>query len=202
MKTVVDLFIAKDRTALFWFTMACAAILCSGIYISKMVGDVSKKPQYVIMDGNGVYYLVPSVEFELATDLHIAQTKLVMETIYNRLPSKLVFEDRVNRLFYKGGIEQLKTELLKDSKKFKEEQREQTIEITDIKVVSVKSSSVVTEGRGILTRRSTYGGREQVETLTVAGRFGWIMNPSMAANGLFPTVCVQILLGDPKKVEE
>jgi hypothetical protein len=110
----------------------------------------------------------------------------------------------VKRLFYKEGVEQVDAEYKKDAKKFKEEQREQTIEINQITILpgSVKPNSVITEARGLLTRRSTYGGRSQVETLSIVGRFGWIMNPKMAANGLFPTLCVKIVLGDPKKVEE
>lgn len=208
MKNVVDLFIAKDRTAVFWFTMACVAILCCGVYISAVITNVARKPQYVIMDGNGVYYLVPSVEFEAATDLHLMQTRLAMETIYSREPAKLVHEDRLGRLFLKKANGQLADELKKDAKKFKEEQTQQTIEITDVKLYRKTPRSAppkgyeVTEGRGILTRRGTYGGRPLVETLTVTCRFAWRVNPAMANNGGYPTLCMEVFFVEQKKLED
>lgn len=208
MKNVIDLFIAKDRTAVFWFAMACTAILCSGVYISAIISNVAKKPQYVIMDGNGVYYLVPSVEFEAAADLHVMQTRLAMETIYNREPSKLVHEDRVGRMFLKKANEQLQAELKKDAKKFKEEQTVQAIEITEIKPYRKTPRSgppkgyEVMEGRGILTRRGTYGGQTLVETLSVACRFAWRVNPAMANNGGYPTLCMEVFFVEQKKLED
>ena len=202
MKNVVDLFIAKDRTAVFWFVMACAAILCCGLYVQQIISSIAKKPQYVIMDSSGIYYLAPSVEFENATELHREQTRLAMETIYTRKARNLVFNDRVEKIFYKAGIEQVKTELLKDAKKFEEEEREQTIEITETKVISKMPTAVVTEARGILNRTSKFEGRTKVESLSVAARFAWAMNPNMANNGLYPTVCMKIVFGEPKLIEE
>lgn len=200
MKSVVDLFVAKDRTAVFWFTLACASILTSAIYVRKIIADVSTKPIYVIMDSNGTYYYAPSVEIDSATPLHEAQTRLAMETIYNRKPRNLVFEDRVRTLFYSKGIEQVKEEFNKDAKKFTEEDREQTIEVTGIKVLQASSSGgALTEATGTITRHSTYKGHGKVEVFTVKGKFVWRLNKAMGINGLPPTVCVNMKLGDPVK---
>ena len=76
MKGVVDLFIAKDKIAVFWFLVTCGVIVGAAWYLDKSIKEVHSKPQFVIMDSAGVYYLAPTVDFENAVELHAAQTRL------------------------------------------------------------------------------------------------------------------------------
>lgn len=203
MKSVIDLFIAKDRTAVFWFTLACASILLSAMYVRLISADVSAKPVYVIMDANGIYYYAPSVEIKDATPLHEAQTRLAMETIYTRDPRDLVFKNRVETIFYDEGVRLVNDEFRKDAKKFVEEKRDQTIELTGITVLQAEpSGSALTEATGVLTRHSTFEGRSKVERFKVKGRFVWRLNKGMGVNGLPPTVCVNMRLADPERIED
>jgi hypothetical protein len=202
MKNLVDLFVAKDRTAVFWFVMACASIVCSAIYTRTVIADVRTKPQYVIMDGNGIYYKAPSVEFAQAEALHLAQSRLAMETIYTRTPRNVVFDERVPRLFYASAKDGFYKEITTEAKKFEEEERSQTVEVTSVEVMPGYPKSVaVVRAKGIITRHSIFKGKEKTEQFTVNNQFVWILNPNMETNGGFPTLCYQMLLSDPKKVE-
>ena len=201
MKNVVDLFIVKDRTDIFWFTMACASILCSAIYVKTVIAAVQKKPQYVIMDGTGVYYLAPSVEFEGAKELHLAQTRLAMETLYTRTPQNLVFKNRINRLFIGEGVEMVNNEFKTDAKKFVEEERSQTIDVYEEPTIYKidPRGQAITHAKGRIIRHSTFKGQKKTEVLYVDNYFYWKMNARMVDNILFPTACFKMKLSDPAK---
>ncbi|MCB1226027.1 MAG: hypothetical protein KDK99_09485 [Verrucomicrobiales bacterium] len=203
MKSVVDLFIAKDRTALFWFTLACASILLSAIYVRTIVTHVSTKPVYVIMDANGIYYFAPSTDIDQAVPLHEAQTRLAMQTIYERGPKSLVFGDRVKTLFFDQGVDLVGEEYRRDARKFAEEEIEQSVEITDVKIIIADpSGGSLTEAAGVLTRKSRFEGRSKVERFQVKNRFVWRLNKNMGGNSLPPTVCVNLRLSEPERMEE
>jgi hypothetical protein len=207
MKSVVDLFVLKDRTAIFWFTMACVSIVCSALFVQRMIAAIRNKPQYVIMDASGVYYLAPSVEFEKAKDLHEAQTRLAMETLYTRDYARgdepMLFGNRVKKLFMPTAIRQIQDEFLTpDAKPFKEQKVHQTVEIEEAGIYKNKidpRGQAITYAKGKLYRQGTLKGQEKTDVYTVQAFFFWRINAKMADNGAFPTVCYKIQASDPKK---
>ncbi|HSI64229.1 MAG TPA: hypothetical protein VLE43_13970 [Candidatus Saccharimonadia bacterium] len=206
MKSVVDLFVVKDRTAIFWFTMACVSIVCSAIFVQRVITAVQVKPQYVIMDSTGSYYLAPSVEFEKARDLHAAQTRLAMETLFTRGPEALTYDSRLKKLFRPEAITQIRKDLLiPDEKPFREQQMTQSIEIEEAGVYKNlidPRGLAVTFAKGKLTRQGTFKGQAKTEVLEVECYFWWRINTRMAENGLFPTVCTKFTSSDPKRPGE
>ena len=206
-KNIVDLFVAKDRTTLFWFLMACGSIFGSALWVQVVLGDVRTKPQYVIMDGNGIYYLAPSVELPLARDMHIAQTRLAMQTLFERGPLGLVFASREPKLFTKTAMESITNEILKpDSRKFKDEDTHQTIEVTSVTIEPLSASNAAnfaqTTAKGLLTRVRVVQGKKKTEHLTVSAVFLWQIQTRMADTGTFPTVCRQFKASDPKIIAQ
>jgi hypothetical protein len=204
MKSVVDLFVLKDRTAIFWFTVACVSIVCSALFVQKMIAAIRNKPQYVLMDANGVYYLAPSVEFEKATDLHVAQSRLAFETLYTRDLDQLRFDDRLKKLFTRDAIGQIKNDFLyPDSKPFRDQEVHQTVEIDEAGVYNNKidpRGMAITHAKGRLIRKLTFKGLSKTDVYDVEAFFYWRINPKMADNGAFPTVCYKIAVPkDPKK---
>jgi hypothetical protein len=203
MKSVVDLFVVKDRTAIFWFTMACVSIVCSALFVKQMLAAIRTKPQYVIMDPNGVYYLAPSVEFEKAKALHVAQTRLAMETLYTRDFDALRFDAREKKLFTPEAIAQIRKDfLIPDAKPFDEQKVHQTVDITEADIYGDKIDPrglAITYAKARLIRESTFKGQSKTEYLTVEAYFFWRINTKMADNGYFPTVCYKIQAKDPKK---
>lgn len=203
MKSVVDLFVVKDRTAIFWFTMACVSIVGSAIFVQRMLAAISTKPQYVIMDANGTYYLAPSVEFEKARSLHVAQTRLAMETLYTRDLDQMRFAARAKKLFTRDAIDQIHHDVLDpDANPFKEQKVEQTVEVTEADIFKNKidpRGAAITYAKARLTRNSKFKGQAKTETFTVECFFFWRINTRMADNGGFPTFCYQIKANEPKK---
>lgn len=206
MKSVVDLFVVKDRTAVFWFTVACMSIVCSAIYVQRVIAAVQVKPQYVIMDATGGYYLAPSVEFEKARELHAGQTRLAMETMYDRGPEALTFDSRLKKLFTPEAISQIRKDLLiPDEKPFREQKMTQTIEIEEAGVhknLVDPRGQAITRAKAKLTRSGTFKGQAKTEVLDVEVFFWWRINTRMADNGLFPTVCTKFKASDPKRPNE
>jgi hypothetical protein len=201
MKNVVDLFVAKDRTALFWFILACASMLLSALYARSIISAVQTKPQYVIMDGAGIYYLAPSVEFAQATALHHAQARLAMETLYTRTPEGLPLGNRLTKMFTKPARDLVKAELAKDEKKFETQKITQSVQDIQVLIGKVDPNGFIeTRVSAKLTRQGTFDGKQQTKVFSVKAAFGWILNTSMAANGGYPTVCNIVVTGDP--VEE
>lgn len=203
MKNVVDLFVVKDRTAIFWFTVACVAIVCCAVFIQRVVAAVRVKPQYVIMDANGTYYLAPSVEFEKARELHAAQTRIAMETLYTRDVDQLKFEPRLKKLFNEETIRQIKKDFLgPDEKPFREQKIQQTIQIDEAGIYKNNIDPrglAITYAKGRLTRQGNFKGQDKTEVLDVEAYFWWRINTRMADNGAFPTYCYRIKASDPKK---
>jgi hypothetical protein len=203
MKNVVDLFIAKDRTALFWFMIACSSMLLSALYAISVISAVRTKPQYVIMDGAGIYYLAPSVEFAQATEMHLAQTRMAMETLYTRTPKTLPLGERLNKMFMKNAREMVKAELNKEANKFETQKIYQTVEVEQPTLGRIDPNGFIeTRATAKLTRRGTFDGKEQTKQYTVKAAFGWILNTSMATNGGYPTVCSLVITGDPVELPE
>jgi hypothetical protein len=206
MKSVVDLFVVKDRTAIFWFTMACVSIVCSAIFVQRVITAVQVKPQYVIMDSTGSYFLAPSVEFEKARELHAAQTRLAMEALYTRGPEELTYGSRLKKLFRQEAITQVTKDLVRpDEKPFREQKMTQTIEIEEAGVYKTlvdPRGQAVTYAKGKLTRQGTFKGQAKTEVLEVECYFWWRINTRMADNGLFPTVCTRFKASDPKRPGE
>lgn len=198
MKNVVDLFVAKDRTALFWFILACASMLLSAIYARSIISAVRTKPQYVIMDGAGIYYLAPSVEFAQANDLHLAQARMAMETLYTRTPDSLPLGNRLTKMFTKKARDLVKAELAKEAKKFESQKIHQSVEVTEVTIGKLDPNGFIeTRVAAKLTREGTFDGKEQTKQYSVKAAFGWVLNTSMASNGGYPTVCTLVVTGDP-----
>jgi hypothetical protein len=203
MKTVVDLFVAKDRTAVFWFTMACASILLSAIYVNRMVADVSTKPVYVVMDPNGTYYFAPSVEIHEAAPMQEALTRLAMETIYTRDQARLVYDSRVKTLFFGNSIKGVYDELAKDAKKATEEERKQEIEVTSVTIFEkLTGSGAKVEAKGIISRTANVLGRPTKLRFNVTARFAWQINSRMGKNPLPPMACTEMKLGNPEPIKD
>jgi hypothetical protein len=201
MKSVVDLFLVKDRTAVFWFTMACVSIVCCAIFVQRIVMAVSVKPQYVIMDAAGTYYLAPSVEFERATAMHEAQSRLALETLYTRDVDVLRYQERALKLFNAEGMRQIDADFLKpDQNPFKEQKVVQTVDVDEASIYQIDPRGVaLTLAKGRLTRKSEFQGQAKTETFDVKAYFFWRINTTMAVNGAFPTVCYKIQASDPVK---
>ena len=189
MKGVTDLFLAKDRMAVFWFLVSCITIACCAIYVKAIMADSHKQSRVVIMDDAGVYYITPSLEFQDAKALHTAQTRLAMETLFNRGPKQLDNLSRVGELFTSESAKSVMEAFFpQEQKLFDERQYHQKVEIQSIVLTRTVGNLVaVTSVKGQLIRTGVFDGNPEDSTWDVEVNFGWVVNSTMYPSGGFPT---------------
>lgn len=192
MKGVTDLFLAKDRMAVFWFLVSCITIALCAWYVKAILADSHRQPRIVIMDDAGVYYITPSLEFQDAKALHTSQTRLAMETLFNRGPKSLDNQSRVAELFTPAGAKfAFETFFPKEQKLFEERQYHQKVEIQSIVVAQTVGDTIaVTSVKAQLIRSGVFDGNPEDSIWDVEVNFGWVVNDTMFPNGGFPTQCL------------
>ena len=186
----IDLFIHKDRLALFWFLIALTA--CVGFWFERqrLVTNLMAKPQFFVMDANHTYYLPSAMDFGSAKEIHAAQTRLAMEAIFNRSPSGVDSPERLRRLFGRDAYQEAKAGIKADAKEFEDKAIHQKVELGPIQILQVRDDSVLTGVEGQLIRSGIFRGKSFTEVLTVTAQFKFLLNPDMTSNGRFPTVVI------------
>ena len=187
-KPVIDLFIHKDRLALFWFLVA--AVAAGGFWWERqrLVNALTTKPQFFVIDANSTYYLPAALDFEDAKEVHAAQTRLAMEAMFNRSPSGPDSPERLRRILGKDAYQQAQKAMAAEESEFKDKQIHQKVEFGPIQVLQVRDNTVLTGVEGQLIRSGIFRGKPFTEVLEVQAQFKFILNPDMTRNGRFPTV--------------
>ena len=189
-KPVIDLFIQKDKVAIFWFVFA--VVVTAGFWWErqKLITSFQQKPQFFVMDENSTYYLPAAMDFEDAKDVHAAQTRLAMEAIFNRNPGGPDSPDRLERILGVELYQKTERRLGDETKAFREKEIHQKVELGAIQILQVRDDSVLTGVEGQLIRNGVFRNKPFTEVLEVNAQFKFILNPDMRHNGRFPTVAI------------
>ena len=186
----IDLFIHKDKVAVFWFGIAVLVSLGFWCERQRLVKELTKKPQFFVMDANHTYYLPSSMDFGSANEVHAAQTRLAMEAIFNRAPEGPDSPDRLRRILGRDAYRKAKKVIAGERDEFLDKQIHQKVELGAIQVLQVRDDSVLTGVEGQLIRSGVFRGKAFTEALPVKAQFKFILNPDMTANGRYPTVAI------------
>lgn len=186
----IDLFIHKDRVALFWFFIALAVTAGFWWERQRLVKHLMTKPQFFVMDANHTYYLPSAMDFGGAKEIHAAQTRLAMEALFNRSPSGPDSPERLKRILGKEAYQTATKAFQREAAEFEDKQIHQKVELGPIQVLQVRDESVLTGVEGQLIRSGVFRGKPFTESLGVKAQFKFILNPDMTANGRFPTVAI------------
>lgn len=171
--------------------VTCATMTASAVYIHDASLKVRTRPRYVFTESPHLRYITPDLKTESLETLHSEQTRLAMETIFNRTPSRLDHLDRARLLFDDEAREHIyQTLLAPQAKTFLDNRFHQKVEIGEV-IVNIH------EGRGQATTVATgqlvrVGSNEQLtinETWSVKVFFTWRQNDNPKTRALFPTVC-------------
>ena len=194
MRAVANLFIARSRSAVFWFAVTCVAPLAAGWYVQSVIADVRTLPQFVMTGLPTCHYKTADLEFESMQQMHAIQTRLAMETIFNRSPGGLdhherrfhLFSDAVNEIINR---EQVTPQVLffRDTKSY------QKVEIEKI-------DTNVEEGKGVsstlayaqLIRTGMENGMFVNKSFSVKVFFEWETNPNPVERPMYPTICTGV----------
>jgi hypothetical protein len=194
MKAVADLFIARSRAAILWFVVAWTGPILAGAYVQSRIAEVRKAPQFVMAGLPSLHYQTPAFTVETVEQLHSAQTRLALETIYNRGPAGLDHADRRFRLFTDEVNDTINQEIIAPNViRFRDTRTYQKIEVSRIDVnVQVGQGEANTIGYGQLVRTSVENGEMVNRTFSVKAFFTWESNPNPRDRALYPTICKEV----------
>lgn len=187
-KSAIDTFIARDRTAVFWFLVACVTVAGCAWYLVIMSEELKARPPFVVMDGNGAYYVAPGVNYNRMAPMHLSLTEIAAESIFEREPEGIVFASRLPLLCNRIGYAAIRKRLESEARYFQSQKVHQTVEVQERKILGTGGTVALTEARGLLHRRSTFNGKEQSETYRFYIQLFWRHNPDMRRNKAYPSV--------------
>lgn len=183
----VDAFVAKDRVTIFWFVLACITGAVCSWYVVKVSDTMKVRPPFVIMDGAGVFYSAPGVNFEKAIPIHLAMTEILVDTLFTRGPDGLAYGNRLAKICTRDALGQVNKIIQAESSNFSRQQVRQTYVIDEVKSLGAAGTAAGTQATGRITRRGQFGGAvEEISTFKV--KFQWVLNPNVRGNESFPAL--------------
>lgn len=195
MRAVSHLFIARSRAAIVWFMVTVGTVVGSAAYVQMRIENLRSLPQYVIVGGSSLFYVDPYHNAEDINTLHADQTRLAMETIYNRGPDGLDHQARLYALFAPDVIETVNHTIVEpEVVLFRDRHAHQKVEILGgIQVTpSVGAGEATTVAKAQVLRTSVDGGRVVNTIFNVKVFFEWTLNPNLSDRALFPTQCKSV----------
>ena len=191
MRAVANLFIARSRAAVFWFVVTCGSLASSAVYVQSVIKDVRTLPQFVMAGSADLYYLTPDLQADDVKSIHASQTRLAMETIYNRGPSGLDHQERRFNLFTDEVNATINNEVIAPQVlMFRDTKSQQKVEIEKIDVnLAEGKGEATTVGYGQLIRTGVEGNQTVNKAFSVKVFFSWKSNPNPEEHALYPTIC-------------
>jgi hypothetical protein len=191
MKPSSALFISKEGLATFWFLLAAGAVVGSCFYVHRLISKTALRPQYIIMDRSDVlpvrFERDPATLEARDTD----QTRLLMDSIFNKAPSGLDAPERCESLMSESAWQWVRTELLdKQNDAFRDGQMHQKIEIEKIQIRQMpEQDAVIASVSGQLLRTGVFAGKMFNEVWAVKADVLWLPNASLLQKGRIPLIC-------------
>ena len=194
MRAVDQLFISRSRAAFFWFTVAWTVPVLAAWYTQSVVANLRTLPQFVMGGLPTFHYQAPDFGTETIQQLHAAQTRLAMETIFNRSPSGLDHQDRRFHLFNDEANKIVNQEVVAPQVlMFRDTNAYQKVEIERIDVnIQVGQGEATTLAFGQLIRTSVEDNLMVNKAFSVKVFFNWKSNPNPEERALYPTICDEV----------
>lgn len=186
-RSAIDTLVARDRTAVFWFIVACCVAGACAWYITLMAEVLKQRPPFVVMDTEGTYYVPPGIPYSAMDSMHLNLTEVFTETLLERTPESLVYERRLPRLCLDDVLNGIKRDLAKEGDYFRRQQVFQNMEIEQRRVLLRTPTQVKTMSQGKIHRRSFFSGREQSEDYRFTLTIVWKENTGIVFNKAFPS---------------
>jgi hypothetical protein len=191
MKAPSPLFISKEGLATFWFLLAAAAVLGTGIYVMGLVGQKALRPQFIIMSNPDVLPMVAERDPAAESALIRIMTRLAMDSIFNKSGSGLDAPDRCRKILAPEPWNWVEAELLqKQADVFRDSRMHQKVEIERIELFpQTRDDATLASVQGQLLRVGIYDGKIFNEVWAVRAEIMWVTNPSLRDSGRIPLLC-------------
>lgn len=193
--SVIDTLVTRDRTAVFWFLVACAVGAGCAIYIVMLAEVLRKRPPFVVMDTAGAFYLPSGVVFNHPTNtvMHKQMGDLLAETLLTRGPEGLIYKDRLEKLYWENerrelpAMVQIRKHLQVEDNYFKSQKVNQTLQIDKTELLISSNTRVGTLTTGTVERTLIFSGKTKTEKYRFKLKVKWHQNLDIATNKGFPS---------------
>lgn len=186
-RSAVDTLVARDRTAVFWFLVACGVAAACAWYVTIMSEVFKQRPDFVVMDTSGAYYVPPGIQYIKMDAMHLHLASMMAETLLERTPEGLVYQDRLPKLCLEDALKQIRKKQLEEDDYFTRQKAVQHAEIDTPTILLRTASQVKTKTTGKVYRRSFFTGKEQTETYSFELVTIWKENATIKINKNFPS---------------
>lgn len=193
MKSAPTIFISKEGMATFWFFVAAGAVVWAAFYVYRTATTAGLRPQYIIMEGKGSD--VRPFPLELAperdNEIHTLQTRLLMDSLFNKAPDGLDAEERCKKLMTTTAWAMATRDVIDMQKDaFKEGRIHQKVEIESITFRKVpEEQATIASVKGQLLRTGIFEAKIFNEAWVVRATFKWVRNKSLRDCARYPIVC-------------
>lgn len=193
MKGVTDIFISKEKLAIFWFLVALGCIVGTAWHLYGVAIEGRSRMLYVPIERADVY-----IDEDLSTqeldDLVDFQTRLTLETFLNRGPRGPVTAERLGFLFTPTGYDQALVDIKDNSYDFRTREIHQMLELGEVSALHYPDGSATTRAGGQLIRVSIDPTEKQAITQTFSFNaiMEWDRNKNMRDKKRFLFVCKDI----------
>lgn len=191
MKNALDVFVAKERIARFWF-LAFVVVLGVSIWDrQRLVAKLTQKPLFFAVDGADTYYVSSLADFESARSVHDDITRMAAECLFNRNPKGSDYHERMRRLFTNEAFAQANKWLAKDAAFFKEQSVHQKIELGQVTILQTTQDTILTSVAGQVIRQGVFEKQPYTDVFQGEVLFKCVLNRDMRSNGRYPVVVVE-----------
>ena len=180
----------KDRRFLAFL---CLVLIVSNILTPALVAIILRRDQLVIVTSeSGNMVIAPGLDFSEAEKVHKTCALLATQALLQRNPTGFDMPEMVNNLFFRDGKIKADDEIYSALPNLKKRSMHQKVEISTIKVNSVKKTANIQiyyiQVAGQIIRDGNIGGTRvrEVDQFTVLYQM-W-QNPRLTENGRYPLV--------------
>ena len=198
-RSAIDVFVAKDRLAMIWFSLFIVTIGFSFYDHNATIDKLSRKPWFVIMDRNSTFYLSKALDFRSAKDVHAEQTKSAVEARFELIPTGAKHPERIKRLFNKATQVELNAAIDKETANAQAQNLYVSATAGNVDILRADDQTVLTSCPVQVIRTGIFDGRRFTVVEDWKAQFVFALNQDMASNGKFPTVATKALFEKVQK---
>ncbi|MCA1963107.1 MAG: hypothetical protein LDL31_04085 [Prosthecobacter sp.] len=190
---MTDIFISKEKLAIFWFLCALGCLVYTAWHVEELAVQTRGSMLYVPTALSPVY-LDEDLSRESREELLDYHARLAVETYLNRGPQGPLSAARLGYLFTGKGLEQAVKEARESLYDFKKQQIHQLMEVARVEMEMDLDGSAKTIITGQLVRVSVDPLTQEpvVQSFRVLMRQNWDRNKNLRDARRFAWVCTEI----------
>lgn len=209
MKGVSDIFISKEKLAIFWYLASLGCIVFTGWHLHGLAKERRDTMLFVPIE-ESPFYLDRDLTTDSRNELLDYHVRLALETYLNRGPMGPLNVDRLQYLFTGKGLEQVEFDEKETRYDFRQQQIHQLMEVGEIRLEVDTDLSARTIIQGQLVRVSIDPTTKEAvnQAFRVDAIMHWVRNENLRTSRRFAWVCDDVtydlreIRAEPEKEEK